>query len=154
MKNQLVICLAAYLAAACLPAMSQETGTLLKNKYEHETLMLEGNRDEYRKDTEWKRIGVFKPKIEQEFYTSSTESKQEIGTFRKQRRRGTALLIAGSVVFVSALVVAPVVILPVFIGTYGAGIGTYCVGAVDLHKSRRHLHKAIWLHNRDVIAKR
>jgi len=154
MKNKILICIAVYLISLCTCMIAQESDTLLKGKYERETLMLEGNKNKYTKNKEWKRIGIFKPKLEGEFISSSPESKDEIKKFRKQRRRGAILLIAGGTVFISAAAVAPFIALPVFAASFGSGIGAYYFGAFDLHKSRKHLQKAVWLHNRDVLVKR
>ena len=154
MKNKIAICIAAYVISACIPVIAQESDTIVKGKYERETIMLEGNKDRYSKNKKWKKIGIFKPKLEGEFIASSHESKDEVKIFRKQRRRGAILLIAGGTVFISSVVVAPFIALPVFAASFGSGISAYYVGAFDLHKSRRHLQKAIWLHNRDVLVKR
>ena len=153
MKNYFLICMAVYLISACSPLTAQESDSLLKSKYEHETLMLEGNRNVYCKNNQFKKIGFSGAGLEKEFKDATPESKEELHAFRKHRKRGNLLLIAGGVVFVSGAVLAPVIALPVFVGAFGTGIGTYYVGAYNYYKSNRHLQKAIWLRNRDLLVK-
>jgi len=95
----------------------------LKGKYERETILLEGNKDRYSKNNELQKVGIFGAGLEKEFSGASPESKLKI--FRKQRRRGTLLLIAGGTVFIGAAVVAPIITLPMFIGAFASGVGTY-----------------------------
>lgn len=152
MKKQILIACIVCLAGAL--SWAQETDSLLKNKYEQETILLEGNKDKYCKNKKWKKVGLFKPNIEEEFLVTSAESKEEIHKFRKKRNRGSSLLLGGGVVFCAAAVAAPFIALPAFVVAFGAGMGTYFVGAFDLQKSRSHLSKAVWLHNRDVMTMR
>lgn len=153
MKKQFLICCAAYLMAASLPANAQVTDTTLKSKYESEAIMLEGNKNQYSKNKEWNKIGIFGDGLEKEFVNVSPESKEELHVYRKHKKRGAILLTAGATVLVTAVFFAPVIVLPVLLSGGATGLTSYYIGAFELNKSRRHLQKAVWLRNRDVIAK-
>lgn len=153
-KNQFVICLATCLLAAMFNGLkAQNSNEVFKEKYEKETLLLDVDNNKFVKNKEKKKIGFSGKSLKPEFESVSPESKEEFLTFRKRSKRGKVLLIAGGTVFVTALVVAPFIVGPVFAASFGSGIGAYYVGVHDVRVSRRHLNKAIWLRNRDVLAK-
>lgn len=153
MQKQLLICLAVCLAlTVCKVLKGQNTQMSFQEKYEKETLFLDLDENVYIKDKEKKKIGFFGNKLKNEFDSVSQESKAEYASFRKRTKRGKIMVIAGSTVFLAAAIVAPVIIGPAFAIGFGAGIGTYSFGVADIYKSRRHLNKAVWLRNRDVLA--
>lgn len=152
MKTRLLICTATFIIIASAPLFAQESVTL-KEKYEKETILLDGNRNQYFKNKERKRMGVFGKRLKQEFSETSAESKEELAVFQRRRKRGSVLLIAGGAVFVSAAIAAPFIALPVAIGAFGSGLTGYNIGAFNLYKSRNNLQKAVWLRNRDLLVK-
>ena len=83
----------------------------------------------------------------------SPESKEELKVYRKHKKRSAILLAAGTTVMVTAAFFAPVIVVPVLLTGGATGLTSYYIGAFELNKSRRHLQKAVWLRNRDVIAK-
>lgn len=153
MQKHLVVCLAACLAITLSKGLKgQNTKTSFHEKYEKETVFLDLDKNAYIKGNQKKKIGFFGKKMKNEFDSVSPESRAEYASFRKRTKRGKIMVMAGSAVFLAAAVVAPMIIVPVFAIGFGAGIGTYSFGVADIYKSRRHLNKAVWLRNRDVLA--
>lgn len=125
--------------------------TLLKGAYERKTIYLSGNNNVYIKNKARTRMGLFGGKIRKEFDSCSLESKAEMVFFVKKKKRGVILMGAGVVAAVGSFFIMPVVIGPVIAGLGAVGLPACIIGALNLHSAQNHLHKAVWLRNRDVI---
>ena len=151
MKKLFLICLSAGLMCTSMSTKGQNE--TLKNKYESETILLRGNKNQYIKNNERKKIGLWGMRLNSECEEVSPECKTELDAYQTHRKKGVIMLIGGGTVLISALVIAPFVVLPVFAITAGAGLGGYYTGAFHIYSARKHLQKTIWLRNRDILIK-
>lgn len=155
MKNQFLIC-AILLIAALSTVTAQTADTAFASRYEKETIFLTGSSmNKYCKQEKKHRVGIFGRRIKKEFDGVTPEANAEFQGYQKRNKRGVGLLIVGGTVMVAGLILMPVAVVPaaVILGLEGPGLATYCVGAFELGRSRHGLQKAIWLRNRDKIAK-
>ncbi|PBQ33828.1 hypothetical protein CNR22_19255 [Sphingobacteriaceae bacterium] len=153
-KNQFLILLAVCHVPLLFSNLNaQNRDSVFKEKYEKETVLLDLNTNCYTKNNTTKKIGFFGKKINTEFENVGPESQQEYKRFRKQTKRGKILAIAGGVAFLTVAAAAPVIAIPVFAIGFGGGVGAYSIGLTEIYRSRRHLNKAVWLRNRDVLMK-
>jgi hypothetical protein len=119
--------------------------------YEKETIYLDGTTDKYVKNKLKKRIGVFGQKLNQEFAHSSSEAKQEMDLCVKNKKRTVVLLGVSAVALTATIILLPEITAAVAFTGLGIALTADIMAAVNLVKVPRHLNKAIWLHNRDVL---
>ncbi|MBL7930812.1 MAG: hypothetical protein JNL60_02865 [Bacteroidia bacterium] len=124
----------------------------VKSTYESETIYVNGALNRYTKNKEERRIGFFVKKLKSEFSSSSEESKRELMVCEKKKKKGTLLLAVGGTAIIGSLIVLPIAA-PVALGAFIAGMIPYTAGGIEMNASKDHLQKAVWLHNRDVVAK-
>jgi hypothetical protein len=123
-----------------------------KSVYETETIYLNGNMMRYTKNDKKKKVGTFARFLKKEFDSCSVEGRNEMANCVKNRKQGAFLLTAGGVMLFGALVAAPVVA-PVMLGVAVVGLVPYTIGAVKMNKSRNQMQRAVWLRNRDILAR-
>jgi hypothetical protein len=135
-----------------LPESSPDTS--VQNAYEREAIYLNSNYSRYTKHGEKLRTGIFGKNLEKEFSNCSGESKNELSHSIKERKHGALLTTVGGVLMIGAAIALPVVSGPIALGALAAGLVPYSFGISKMYKGQNRLHKAIWLHNRDVVAKK
>ena len=154
MKKTVVIVLTLIVSFISLLTNAQTTSKdSIKAVYERESILLDGTTNSYVKQNQKKKIGIFGKKLSREFENSSADAKQEIDAFSKGSKSGIVYLASGVVVIAVAAALMPEITIPVYVGLTSVGLIPYSVGIVKMVKASRHLMKAIWLHNRDVLLK-
>lgn len=133
---------------------AQTADSSLKTIYEQQTIYFDGSTNKYVKNNQKKKSGHFGKKLNQEFENSSAEAKQEMGMFMKNEKRAVLFATAALVIVVVTAVIAPEITFVAAIVGVGVGLASYTTGVINLIKAPRHLHKAVWLHNRDIITKK
>jgi len=158
MKNMLLLSAGWLMLTAFSPAMQAQTSintaavgiTDQKSVYESETIYLNGNMTRYTKNYAEKRVGVFGRFLKKEFETCSPESREEMLRSSKNKKQGTILSTTGGVALAAAIIITG----PIGLGLAGAALVPYTIGIIKLNRSQNQVQKAVWLHNRDVLAGR
>lgn len=153
MKKLCIVATVSTLLMITSVSNAQNTKTECQTTYEQKTIFLNGSSGNYEKNGENKKIGVFGKQLKKEFDDASIEAKNEIELFQKKNKRAAILSGVVACAIVSAAVVAPLVSIPVYAGIISLGIISEGFAIAYGIKSTKHLHKAIWLRNRDVLAK-
>ncbi len=152
MKNHIAILWTIIMSLCCSLTIAQTADTTLKTIYEQQTIYLVSpSSSKYMKNGEKKRSGIFYQKLQKEFVNVTPETEHEIILAVRQGKiatvfSGTSLVLVSGALFIVALPVA---------------FGIWTVGAVFLVPtiiygvlSQRHLYKAVWLYNRDILIKK
>ena len=137
MKTFFLIVIALLMSAINMQIRAQAADTALKTNYEQQTIYLDGTTNKYVKKNENKKIGLFGKKLKHEFENSSLEAKQEIEIYSRHNKLGA--IFSSEIVF------------PIYMGLTVIGYIPTTIGIIHLIKAPRHLNKAIWLYNRDII---
>ena len=124
----------------------------VKTVYESEAIYLNGAMNRFTKNKKESRVGFFIKKLKSEFNNCSEECKNELLTCEKKKKKGAVLLAVGGGILIGSLIVLPVAA-PVALGAFVVGMVPYTVGGIKMNQSKDHLQKAVWLHNRDVVAR-
>jgi hypothetical protein len=131
-------------------AFSQENiDTLLKKKYEEQTIYFEGTDGTYIKNKKAKKLGLFSKKLKLEFDSCSAETKNTFIASVKNRKKGARLLLISGVFFIASFAV--LVATPVGGLILVVALVPYTVGFSKINIANRLLSKAMWLRNRDVL---
>lgn len=133
------------------------TDASLKSIYEKETIYLYGGAGVYVKNGQHKKTGLWGKQLSSEFVNCSPEAKEEMGMFVKRQKRAmlcalSAMALLGGTLTV--LAIAPAAAITPVVATGLGGALTLDVLAIPGSiKAQQNLHKAVWLHNRDVLTK-
>jgi hypothetical protein len=153
MKTFFLIVIALLMSAINMQIIAQEADTSLKTNYEQQTIYLDGTTNKYVKKNENKKIGLFGKKLKHEFENSSLEAKQEIEIYSRHNKLGAIFSSVGLVIVFTTTILIPEIVFPIYLGLTVIGYIPTTIGIIHLIKAPRHLNKAIWLYNRDVILK-
>jgi hypothetical protein len=127
--------------------------SVLKQRYEAETIYMDGNNSCYYKNNKLHKRGLFNRKLRKEFDSCSVESKQEIANCIHNQKTGSGCSVSSGIIFFGSFVALPFVAAPLAAGIAVVAFVPYTIGVIKLYKANRQFNKAIWLHNRDVVLK-
>jgi hypothetical protein len=136
----------------CQTTFAQTTDSSLKASYEQKTIrFLSPNSHRYVQNGEKKNPGIFYQKLKKEFEIASPEAQKEIALTVKQWKTGTILGSIGYPLYFVGLVMilSPAGTLGIVMWATGAAL--FVPAVVYSFVAQRHLYKAVWLYNRDVL---
>jgi hypothetical protein len=123
----------------------------LDSVYDHETIYLTDSY--FVKDEKVRKFGFLSKFIKKEIIEYGSEAAMlEFGQYKRKKIQGGFLTIGGTLINISSLVyMDQLVISAPMIATSFVGMGISLIGIIILSKSYRHLFKAVWMHNKNVI---
>jgi hypothetical protein len=130
-----------------LRAQNSDTASL-KNVYEKEAIYMANNTRKYIKDGKTLKVGYKYKKLAAE-YKISSDALKALHIYRITQRNGTIILFSSALPFIVSML--PGVGGPLDVILIGTGAAAYYVSLVKMVNSQTHLHKSVWLYNRDVL---
>ena len=130
-----------------LRAQNSDTASL-KTVYEKEAIYMANNTRKYIKDGKTLKVGYKYKKLAAE-YKISSDALKALHMYRITQRNGTIILFSSALPFIVSML--PGVGGPLDVILIGTGAAAYYVGLVKMVNSQTHLHKSVWLYNRDIL---